>query len=211
MQAQAINTKVVGPDRKTVISLDMGLYQPAKKLQMQRRDLDHLILRPGELHIVMAQLRTIGAFIDNSGIDLCWSEFGLYGPLTVRQIIDGYHVKRGENAHLITLHDLFIMFQEGLFEADAESYQRLEQVAIELSDACADGERIRVNKANAKMLETIESLGIVKKMEAFDDAHATNPMFRVMRHYMRTVVEMLAFIKSVRTGDWELHLTNLEL
>ena len=35
MQTQAINTKVVGPDRKTVISLDMGLYQPAKKLQMQ--------------------------------------------------------------------------------------------------------------------------------------------------------------------------------
>ena len=61
------------------------------------------------------------------------------------------------------------------------------------------------------MLETIESLGIVKKMEAFDDAHAANPMFRVMRHYMCMVVEMLAFIKSVRTGDWELHLTSLEL
>lgn len=94
---------------------------------------------------------------------------------------------------------------------DAESYQRLEQVAIELSDACADGEKIRVNKANAKMLETIESLGILKKMEALDDRHATNPMFRVMRHYMRMVVEMMAFIKSVRTGDWELHLTSVEL
>lgn len=69
----------------------------------------------------------------------------MYGPSTVRQIIDGNHVKRG----------------------DAESYQRLEQVAIELSDACADGENIRVNKANAKMLETIESLGILKNMEAF--------------------------------------------
>ena len=50
---------------------------------------------------------------------------------------------------------------------DAESYQRLEQVAIELSDACAGGEKIRVNKASAKMLETIESLGILKNMEAF--------------------------------------------
>ena len=36
-------------------------------------------------------------------------------------------------------------------------------------------------------------------------------MFRVMRDYMRMVVEMLAFIKSVRTGDWELHLTSVEL
>ena len=28
---------------------------------------------------------------------------------------------------------------------------------------------------------------------------------------MRMVVEMMAFIKSVRTGDWELHLSGLEL
>ena len=63
MQEQHITTKVVDPDRKTVISLNMGLYQPAKKLQMSRQDLQHLILRAGELHIVMAELRTIGAFI----------------------------------------------------------------------------------------------------------------------------------------------------
>ena len=30
MQAQGINTKIVGPDRKTVISMDLGLYVPAK-------------------------------------------------------------------------------------------------------------------------------------------------------------------------------------
>ena len=39
MQAQNISVKVVGPTRKTVVSLDMGLYQPAKKLQMARQDL----------------------------------------------------------------------------------------------------------------------------------------------------------------------------
>ena len=60
MQAQGISSKVVGPNHKTVVSLDMGLYKPAKQLQMARRDMDHLILRPGELHIVMAQLRCIG-------------------------------------------------------------------------------------------------------------------------------------------------------
>ena len=74
MQAQSITAKAMGPGNKTVISLDMGLYQPAKKLQMARNDLNHIILSPGELHVVMAQLRTIGSFIENSGIDLCWSE-----------------------------------------------------------------------------------------------------------------------------------------
>ena len=36
MQAQNITTNVVRPDKKTVISLDMGPYQPPKKLQMAR-------------------------------------------------------------------------------------------------------------------------------------------------------------------------------
>ena len=53
--AQRITAKVIGPDRKTVVSLDMSLYKTAKQLQMAQDDMDHLILCPGELHIVMAQ------------------------------------------------------------------------------------------------------------------------------------------------------------
>ena len=33
-QAQNINISVAGPNRKTVITLDLGLYQPAKQLQL---------------------------------------------------------------------------------------------------------------------------------------------------------------------------------
>lgn len=103
MQAQHISAKVVGPERKTVISLDLGLYQPAKKLQMARNELKQLILRPGELHIVMAMLRATGDYIENSGLDMSLTESELYGPTTVKQILDGNHVKRGLNAHMITL------------------------------------------------------------------------------------------------------------
>ena len=67
MQAQKISSIVVGPDRKTVITLDMGLYQPAKKLQMARNDLHNLILCPGELHILITVLRTIGCYVEDSG------------------------------------------------------------------------------------------------------------------------------------------------
>ena len=60
---------------------------------MARDDLKHSILRPGELHILMAQLRTIDAFIENSGIDMAWIESDLYGPNTVKQILEGNHVR----------------------------------------------------------------------------------------------------------------------
>ena len=53
--AQNISIIADGPERKTVISLDIRLYlEPAKKLQMAQNDLNHLILHPSELHIVMA-------------------------------------------------------------------------------------------------------------------------------------------------------------
>ena len=99
-QVQAINVKVVGANRND--------------------DLNHIILRPGELHIVMAQLRSIGAFIENSGIDMAWVESELYGPSTVKQIIDGKHVKRGETAHLVTLQALFILYQEAFLQQESE-------------------------------------------------------------------------------------------
>ena len=93
----------------------MGLYIPAKKLQMARADLNNIILRPGELHIVMAELKTIGAYIENSGIDMAWIEADLNGPSTVKQIFEGNHIKGAETAHLATLQSLFTLYQEAFF------------------------------------------------------------------------------------------------
>ena len=117
--SQAINVKVVGQQRKTIISLDMALYTPAKKLQMARHDLNNIILCPGELHIVMAQLKTIAAYIENSGIDMAWIEADLYGPSTVSQMLEGNHVKRSESAHLVTLKSSFTLYLEAFLTQEA--------------------------------------------------------------------------------------------
>ena len=55
----------------------------------------------------------------------------------------------------------------------------------------------------------IGNLNILEKMSTFEAANTTNPMFKVMHHYM--VMEMLAFIRAVRTGDWSPHLITLEM
>ena len=123
-----ISVRVVGPARKTVISLDLGLYLPAKRLQMARCELKNILLRPGELHVVMAMLRTIGSYIDSSGIDMCWIESQLYGPSTVKQIIDGKHVKRGKRAHMITLQALFSLYLETFLEYRPDVRRTLEEL-----------------------------------------------------------------------------------
>lgn len=211
-QAQGINVKVVGADRKTVVSLDMGLYLPAKKLQMARDDLKHIILRPGELHILMAQLRTIGAFIENSGIDMAWIESDLYGPNTVKQILEGNHVKRGEAAHLVTLQAFFILYQEAFLQHVPESSKTLlKSLAKDLCDACSSSEGVQVAEAHQRIVNAVESMEIMKKMKEFDESHENSPMFKVFRQYMGMVLEMLMFIRAVRTANWELHLEALEI
>ena len=60
------------------------------------------------------------------------------------------------------------------------------------------------------MVSAIDNLDILE-MSTFEAANTNETMFKVMRHYMRMVMEMLAFIRAVRTGDWSLHLITLEM
>ena len=209
MQAQQITAHVVGPGRKTVISLDMGLYQPAKKLQMAHNDLSHLILRPGEL---MAQLRTLGSFIENSGVDLCWSESDLYGPTTVKQILEGKHMKRGETAHMVTLQVLFILYQRAfLSRQDPLLVKKIEDCAKQLANACESETKKAVEEATAKMVEVMKSLDLIGKMKNFEEEKSQNPEFQVFRCYMQMIMEIMLFVRVVRTGDCQLHLASLQL
>lgn len=125
----------------------MGLNQTAKKLQMARQDLKHITLCPGKLQIVMAQLRKIGAFMKNSGLGQCWIESELYGPATVKQIIDGNHVKGGETAHIQTL---FVLYQEAFFQQDPSPYRCLQELAKQLCDACIDGSKEQLKETHDK-------------------------------------------------------------
>ena len=61
------------------------------------------------------------------------------------------------------------------------------------------------------MGNAIEEMKIMENMKRFDDAHNDSPIFKVIRHYMRMVIELLLFTTAVRTADWELHLKALEM
>jgi len=94
---------VVGPNGKTVITLDMALYERAKQLEMTRDDCKgKWVLRLGEMHTVMAALRAVGNAIEDSGLDEAWSGADIYGSITTRQILEVKHMKRALEAHMTT-------------------------------------------------------------------------------------------------------------
>ena len=57
-----------------------------------------------------------------------------------------------------------------------------------------------------KLAQTITSTELALKMEHFDADHEDSPLFKFTRRYMAMVMEMMTFIRAVRTGDWDLHL-----
>ena len=89
--------------------------------------------------MVMAMLRTIGSCFDSSWIDMCWIELELYGPSTVKQIIDGKHVEHGKRAHMMTLQALFSLYLEAFLEGSPDVRRTLEEISTKVGDACKEG------------------------------------------------------------------------
>src|ERR1051325_3227638 len=98
---------------------------------MAKADLSkNWVLRPGELHTVMAMLRAIGTFVEGTGLECALSD--LYGDAVMSQILAGKHVRRGIEAHttlLLALYkcysDLFFTHHEGIKEEIDREIQTL--------------------------------------------------------------------------------------
>lgn len=61
------------------------MYEKVIHLLDARPDLKHTVIpRLGELHAVMAALKTLGASIENSGIDDAWMKANVYGLAKTR-------------------------------------------------------------------------------------------------------------------------------
>ena len=90
MQACKLKELVIGNEHPAIISLDMALCEMEVQLVDARPDVKkkrYIFLRLGELHVVMAALKALGASIENSGIDDTWIEADVYGSATTRQIL----------------------------------------------------------------------------------------------------------------------------
>lgn len=196
---EKLNFKVC-PNTKAVLTLDMGLYQPMQQLLMSRPELQpNFVLRPGELHIVMAMLRSIGSFIVGSGIPETWCECNLYDSSVIKQILDG-SVRRGIAAHLSTLCSLYICYFEEFYKHNTNI--RLDGVTLKLEqfkDIFDEKKFEKTMELHAELLSEIETLELFSTIKEFDEMmELRRPTFKFIRQYMEMVECMLLFIKSVR-------------
>ena len=65
---QEISAVVVGPERRTIFTLDLDLYERALTIQ-QSVGSNRWVLRAGELHLCFAALHGLGKYLEGSGLD----------------------------------------------------------------------------------------------------------------------------------------------
>ena len=100
---QDISAQVVGPHRRTLITLDLDLYARALKIQQSVGN-TNWILTAGALHISFAALHALGKSISGSGLDICAIASGAYTctSAALSGIFSGKAYKRGLEYHITT-------------------------------------------------------------------------------------------------------------
>ena len=74
-----------------------------------------------------------------------------------------------------------------IFSADPNLYRALKQ----LGNVCIDGSKERRKEVHTKLVHTIASMQIVEKIKVFDARQDKIPQFKVVRQYMRMVMELM--------------------
>lgn len=208
-RAQNISALVVGEGKPTVITLDLQLYEKAQKLMSKEDMTGKFVLRIGELHTVFSALKAIGRYIECSGIDQLWVEAGMYSPTTVRQIIEGKHLYRAMEAHMVTLITLYSLLIPALWDSGFDGKPEIEKAASDVNVSAKNiQEPFQIKEAHVKMVAAIEQVGLLTNLNHIDE-HLRG-MHSFLRNYMKQFECILRHIRASRQGEWRLHLAAQE-
>lgn len=105
---QNISAIVVGPERRTLITLDLDLFNRALRIQVSTKH-KNWILKPGGLHLYFAALHALGKQVDGSGMDTVAVETGVYSAAALRNIYGGKAFKRGVEYHIMMSAAIMMM------------------------------------------------------------------------------------------------------
>ena len=197
--AQGISVDVLGPNRKTTITLDLALYEKAVQLTGSRPDLQNKFnLRLGELHVVKAHLLCLGSFILDSGYESVWNEAGVYGPTTTKAILNASHIKRALQAHEDNLIALTQLMLEELYTESPHLKKEIRELGADFT--CDDVEKCQ------EIHEALKTLHLAACIDKFIESREGNANARFAVKYMEMIKRGQTYIFASRNRDWLGHL-----
>jgi hypothetical protein len=131
----------------------------------------------------------------------------LYSGTTVKQILDGGHVKRALDAHITTILSLTSLLLNSHSNDHQQDHQSLRDATIKLNDLFHENESIE--DGHAEFHAQVKSSCFVSAIQSCKSTEKA--MLIYLRDYIDMVMIMLLFIRAFHTGDWLLHLSSLEM
>ena len=194
-QDQEINMKV-SSNKKTIVTLGLQFYAKCMEQRSKNEIKDNLMIRLGELHIVIACLKVLGKYINCCGLDQIFVDTETYVSTTLSQILNGKHMKRGLEAHMILYLSLSNLFYNNLLKVYPLTQINLADKLAKLKGNIQSYKgylKELVNESLSKMQDD----GLLKKIKQFDEG---------LNYQV-----LLLFMRSSHKENWELHLVTLEL
>ena len=194
-KAQGISTWTCPSSSRTIVSLDLDLYEKAYQLVNSDDTMkNHHILCLGELHIVFAHIRAIGSFINSSGIEDAWTAACWYdSQCVVRQVLKCCNMKRAleaQEATLLTIsHLIFKSFFKHLEPKKLDFYQQLfEKINLLQNDLEKQKIDEKVFKSRWHHIITDEIFkDLTSSMKVFIDSKTKDKMFSFLLTYSAMV------------------------
>ena len=198
---QGISALVMGPERKTIITLDLDLYSRALKVQQSCGN-TNWVLCAGALHICFSYLHSLGKTVEASGVDTCAVDTGSYTSAALRGIFSGKAYKRAIEYHIVNYLAITMLQYDDLL-ADHDTKQVLRQ-SQNLRDALHDRE-----PGAEDIFQDLEAwynchIKPLQKSEGYGESA------QFLIEYMKQVDTLLNFITACRSRDFESFLGSLE-
>ena len=169
---------------------------------------DNLIFELGELHLVFAFLKVLGKYINCSGLDEILVDTETYGSTTLSKILNGKHMKRSFEAHMILYLSLSNIFYNDLLKVYPLTQLNLADELAKLKGNIQSSKEFLKDLFN-ESLSKMQDDGLLKKIKQFDEG--LNYQAKFLRNYMKMFEVLLLFIRASREENWELHPASLEL
>jgi hypothetical protein len=193
--AQGINVAVAGGG-KIIVTLDLQLYSKCMQMRENEDIKKKFMFRLGELHIVFAVLKVIGKYIQGSGIDQVLIEAGIYSTTTLGQILEGKHMKRAMEAHMVIYLSVCKIYLEQFFKKHPEASQRLTEITNSLLQI--NLQEITMDRFEASVT-ALKNDGILEAFQKFDQSLQQQAQF--LRNYMIMYEILLQFVRENREGN----------
>ena len=199
--AQDISSVVVGPEGRTLITLDMDCYQRAVQLQVSVKN-KNWVLRPGLLHFTFAALHALGKAVEGSGLDTVAVETGIYSCAVLRGIYSGKKYRRGVEYHIMNCLAILVMKLEAAIGASDTSELKKQCMAL----------RLALHSGDPEMNDTYDDTEnyYTENIQPLMDCHEQDDMSVFLDNYASQVEVLLAVIAAARSRDWEGCLAAIE-